>query len=198
MEVLAIQGVVTTWSRWGKAVHGDPALKFSPNSLDFSGSVALQFSHNQNIILAGNRDGSLRLWADDHGLFCEAELLLNRKGVWLSRSIRSNHFRGMSTGCADNSDVIDQPEGWEIIRATLLEVSVAENPRQRGTGLWLADEGDADLPADVLAARRMWRASRRQPTISARSTRPPAAIMSQINALLSLPRPRGTAAGSRR
>ncbi|WP_159717710.1 HK97 family phage prohead protease [Geminicoccus flavidas] len=197
-HLLLLQGVVTTWNRWGKAVHGDPALKFRAKCLSFSGPVTFQFSHNKDIILAGNRDGSLRLWTDDHGLFCEAELPLSRRTVWLSRQIRSNIFRGMSNGCADGSDVIDRAGGWEVTRATLLEVSVAEDPRQPGTGVWIGDELDDDLPADVLAARRLWRASRRQPGISARAARQPGALVAQIDRLLALPRPVACSRAGRR
>jgi HK97 family phage prohead protease len=129
--------------------------------------VFLTFAHDDQLEIADQRDGSLSLWADDHGLAFSAKVPSTWRGLGLVRSVRGGNFREMSC-CWDGdrwSDFVEEPGFGQVEtvkRARLIEVSIVPATACPGTGVWLDSEAEAELPDHLRTLRAMWRLGRVQ------------------------------------
>jgi phage head maturation protease len=200
LEPLRVQGYATVW---GQVHHCPNPIRLLPNAADFVGlPVFCTFGHAPHMEFADQRDGSLKIWADDYGLAFEAALT-----TWgcisLARGIRAGHFREASC-CWDHgrwSTFADEAEGnvEEIRKARLVEISVVPAAACPGTGVWLDDEPDDELPEHLRTLRAMWHAGRARPKprFAARAARVQARaravhqVPASVRAVLACGRPKG-------
>jgi hypothetical protein len=161
---LRVQGFATVWGQ----VHFCPhPLRLLPGAADFIGlPVFATLWHDGAHEFADARDGSLKIWSDDYGVAFEAALT-TWGGVSLARGIRAGHFREVSCCWAGSrwSTFADEAEGnVETVRkAKLVEVSIVPVAACPGTGCWLDDEPDDELPEHLRTLRAMFHAGRARP-----------------------------------
>jgi phage head maturation protease len=201
---LRVQGYCTVWNQVHFCPHPHPhPLRLLPGAADYVGlPVYATFGHAPHMEFADQRDGSLAIWADDYGVAFEAALT-TWGCVSLARGVRAGHFREVS--CCWNhgrwSVFADEAEGnVETVRkAKLIEVSIVPVAACPGTGCWLDDELDDDLPEHLRTLRAMWHAGRARPKprFAARAARVQARaraahqVPASVRAILAQGRPRG-------
>jgi Caudovirus prohead serine protease len=162
---LLVQGYA---ARFGVVSHGHHPMRLLPDAADYVGlPVYATFWHNPDQEFADARDGSLAVWADAYGVAFEAAVPWSWNGVGIARGIRADHFREVSC-CWDTgrwSTFADEAEGnVETVRkAKLVEISIVPVAACLGTGVWLDDEIDDELPEHVAQLRAMWHAGRARP-----------------------------------
>lgn len=113
--------------------------------------VVLNFNHNDDILLAGTRNGSLQLQVTDNGLFQSSKIVSTSQGEDVMKLIREGLISKMSF-----SFVIDKSDGdaWETrggrefrtIKkiSKLFDVSLVTFPAYGQTAVWSRAKGEDD------------------------------------------------------
>lgn len=115
--------------------------------------VVLNLNHDDSILLAGTRNGSMRLWVDTYGLNHESEVIDTTQGKDALKLVRSGLISKMSFAFVidrDGEEWEDRMEGKEIRHITkikkLYDVSLVTFPAYPQTSVFARGaEGDDQL-----------------------------------------------------
>lgn len=123
--------------------------------------VVLNLNHNNDVLLAGTRNGSLQLRVDDNGVFQRSNIIDTTQGRDVMKLIRSGLLSKQSFAftIADGGEKWETREGKEYRTITnidhLYDVSIVTFPAYSQTTLWSrgADEL-ADRHKALMAKRK--------------------------------------------
>lgn len=111
--------------------------------------VVLNFNHDNNLLLAGTRNGSLELQVTDEGLFQRSSIINTTQGEDVKKLVRSGLISKMSFAftIADGGEIWEtRSDGREYRTITdidrLYDVSLVTFPAYPQTGAWMRN-GDA-------------------------------------------------------
>lgn len=126
--------------------------EIDPHALDFAdmGDVVLNYNHDDNYLLAGTRNGSLRLQVRDMGLYQDSDIIDTTQGQDIMKLVRSGLISKMSfsfTIDAENGgEFWDNRNGKEhrIIRkiSKLFDVSLVTFPAYPQTSVHARSQSD--------------------------------------------------------
>jgi phage head maturation protease len=162
---LVLAGYAATWLT---AYRADGRLeRIARNGIDHRRhQVALCVEHDPGIQLATQRDKSLELWNDAHGLAFRA-VLPSRLGMLpIARAVATGGLDGVSIhwpGGGLPRARLDQVDGREILTVESVaidEVSLCYSPANASTLAWIETAPEEDHPPHVQAARARWRHGR--------------------------------------
>lgn len=136
------------------------------SAFDFAdlGDVVLNFNHDDSYLLAGTRNGSLRLSVRDMGLYQDSDIIDTTQGQDIMKLVRSGLISKMSFSFT--IDVENGGEEWEnrdgkehrIIRkiGRLFDVSLVTFPAYSGTSVFSRSNSDdlAEAHRQLMIRRR--------------------------------------------
>jgi hypothetical protein len=123
--------------------------------------VALNVNHNNDLLLASTRRGTLALWEDERGLAFRAELPPTTLAADVVELLRRGDYGGMSFAWAGTRDRWEEaPDGRplrtleEVGVQRLFDVAICVHPAYEATEVHLADDAVRRLtPAAAAGAR---------------------------------------------
>ena len=110
--------------------------------------VVLNFNHDNNIVLAGTRNGSLELQVRDDTLFQKSTVIDTTQGEDVMKLVESGLISKMSFAftIADDGEIWEKRDGKEHRTITkidrLYDVSLVTFPAYPQTSAWARGEGD--------------------------------------------------------
>lgn len=117
------------------------------NNADMS-DVVLNFNHDDSILLAGTRNGSLQLQVRDSGLFQSSKVIDTTQGEDVMKLVKAGLISKMSFAFSigEDGEEWSQRDGKEhrIIRSIskLYDVSLVTFPAYSGTSVWSRANSD--------------------------------------------------------
>ena len=117
------------------------------NNADMS-DVVLNFNHDDSVLLAGTRNGSLQLQVRDNGLFQSSQVIDTMQGQDVMKLVRAGLISKMSFAfsIAEGGEEWSQRDGKEHRTITgisrLYDVSLVTFPAYSGTSVWSRANSD--------------------------------------------------------
>lgn len=177
MIIDQIRALVLPFNEWSATItNGD--LNFvemaRPGAIDVTGEAWLDLAHWPHSAVVGTAANSLRVWADQHGVWCEADL----PATLLAADVRHIVARGDWRVSAGLNAIRHAPAGSQnglaayILTAARLEhVSLVGEPAYAGTCAWLASM-QANLPRYQSGIAAQWAQSQRRSRLSTMASKP--------------------------
>lgn len=143
-----VQGVAVVFNR--DADLGWFTEEIDPHALDRAdmSDVVLTFNHDNSLLLAGTRNGSLSLEVREDGLFQSADIIDTNQGEDVLKLVRSGLISQMSFAfsIADDGEVWEKRDGKEHRTITeiskLYDVSLVTFPAYPQTSAWARSNTD--------------------------------------------------------
>ena len=147
-ESRTVQGIAAVFNR--ETDIGWFTEEIDPRAFDNTdmSDVVLNFNHDDSLLLAGTRNGSLSLEVREDGLFQSADIIDTNQGEDVLKLVRSGLISSMSFAfsIADGGEVWEKRDGKEHRTITeiskLYDVSLVTFPAYPQTSAWARSNTD--------------------------------------------------------
>ena len=147
-ESRTVQGIAAVFNR--ETDIGWFTEEIDPRAFDNAdmSDVVLNFNHDDSLLLAGTRNGSLSLEVREDGLFQSADIIDTNQGEDVLKLVRSGLISSMSFAfsIADGGEVWEKRDGKEHRTITeiskLYDVSLVTFPAYPQTSAWARSNTD--------------------------------------------------------